>query len=47
VKVACTATGGSGSLAEGYTLRCYRPGTAGSHSVSDIPLSGQEITVTF
>jgi hypothetical protein len=47
VKVACTATGESDSLAEGYTLRIYRPGTAGSHAVSDIPLSGQEITVTF
>jgi hypothetical protein len=47
VKVTCPATGESGSLAEGYTLRFYRPGTAGSHAVSDIPLSGQEITVTF
>jgi len=47
VKVACPATGESGSFAEGYTLRFYRPGTAGSHTVSDIPLSGQEITVTF
>jgi hypothetical protein len=47
VKVACPATGECGGLAEGYTLRRYRPGAAGSHVVSDIPLSGQEITVTF
>jgi hypothetical protein len=44
-KVACPATGDG--LAEGYTLRVYRPGTVGSHVVSDIPLSGQEITVAF
>jgi hypothetical protein len=47
VKAACPATGERGGRAEGYTLRLYRPGTAGSHSVSDIPLSGEEITVTF
>jgi hypothetical protein len=46
-RVKAPATDESGGLAEGYTLRLYRPGTAGSHSVSDMPLSGQEITITF